>query len=111
MVISAITNVRTMISRYSGSKTLRYCRVKAERYTAVDTTLPERVRRIRSSGTKKKSPSHTVTGESKPASLKVQPRPSLPMLVTLYRGKEGRVLASRLPNVLDDLQPLEDTRF
>src|SRR5215218_6588292 len=63
---------------------------------------------MRSSGMRKKSPSHTVTGESSPASLKVQPRPCLPMLGTLYRGEEGRVLARRGAHVLDDLQPIED---
>src|SRR5215218_8754452 len=52
-----------------------------------------------------------VTGESSPASLKVQPRPPFPMSGALYRGEEGRVLAGRFPDVLDDLQPLEDARF
>src|SRR5215208_536127 len=59
---------------------------------------------MRSSGTRKKSPSQMVTGESRPANLNVQPRPSLPMLGALYRGEEGGVRAGRSPDVLDDLQ-------
>src|SRR5215204_2702230 len=59
-----------------------------------------------SSGTRKNSPSHRVTGESSPVSPSVQPRP-LPMLGALYRGEQVRVLAGRAPDVLDYLQPVE----
>src|SRR5215204_6158340 len=62
---------------------------------------------MRSRGTRKKSPSHMVTGVSNPASLKVQPRPPFPISGALYRGEEGRVSAGRFPHVLDGLQPFE----
>src|SRR5829696_10567922 len=101
-----------MISRYSGSKILRKLDgLKPSVMPPYTPLVPNEYARMRSSGTKKKSPSHTVTGESSPTSLRVQPRPSLPMLGTLYRGEEGRVLAGRCPNVLDDLEPFEDARL
>src|SRR5215204_3599410 len=61
------------------------------------------------SGTRKKSPSHSVTGASNPASPRDQPRPlPSPMLGALYFGEDALVLARRLTCVLDDLEPLED---
>src|ERR687893_2794520 len=64
---------------------------------------------MRSSGTRKKSPSQKVTGASKPANPRVQPRPLFsPMLRALYLGEDALVLAGHLPHVLDELQPLED---
>src|SRR5512132_1127994 len=63
---------------------------------------------MNSSGTRKNSPSQNVTGASRPASPRDQPRPfSSPMLGALYFGEQSRVLAGRLPHVLDDLQPVE----
>src|SRR5918994_6181414 len=63
---------------------------------------------MKSRGTRKNSPSQNVTGASRPASLRDQPLPfSSPMLGALYFGEQSRVLAGRLPHVLDDLQPFE----
>src|SRR5215211_5011682 len=69
--------------------------------------VPNEYARIKSSGTRKKSPSQIVTGASRPASPRDQPRPFLsPMLGALYLGEQSRVLAGRPPHVLDDLQPV-----
>src|SRR5215207_1388499 len=66
---------------------------------------------MRSSGTKKKSPSQIVTGVSNPVSPKVQPRPFFPlMLRALYLGEATLVVASCLAQVLDDLQPVVHLR-
>src|SRR5215218_1601586 len=69
--------------------------------------VPNEYARIKSSGTRKKSPSQRVTGVSRPTSLKVQPRPlSSPMLRALYLGEAALVVAGHLSQVLDDLQPV-----
>src|SRR5919112_109793 len=69
--------------------------------------VPKEYARIKSSGTRKKSPSQRVTGVSSPTSPKVQPRPfSSPMLRALYLSKAALVVASHLSQVLDDLQPV-----
>src|SRR5215216_4918776 len=74
--------------------------------------VPNEYARIKSSGTRKKSPSQIVTGVSRPARPRDQPRPfSFPMLGALYLGEESRVLAGRLAHVLDDLQPVEHLGF
>src|SRR3712207_5494102 len=60
-----------------------------------------------SSGTRKKSPSQIVTGASRPASPRVQPRPfPSPTLGALYLGEAPLVVAGRLSHVLYDLQPV-----
>src|SRR5919112_3073281 len=63
---------------------------------------------MKSSGTRKNSPSQIVTGVSRPASPRDQPPPfSSPMLGALYFGEQSRVLAGSLAHVLDDLQTVE----
>src|SRR3712207_7208438 len=60
-----------------------------------------------SSGTRKKSPSQIVTGASRPASPRVQPRPfPAPTLRALYLGEAALVVAGRLSHILYDLQPV-----
>src|ERR671917_2068839 len=62
---------------------------------------------MKSNGTRKKSPSQIVTGVSRPASPKVQPRPfSSPILRALYLGEAALVVAAHLSQILNDLQPI-----
>src|SRR5215218_2999663 len=74
--------------------------------------VPNEYARIKSSGTRKKSPSQIVTGVNRPASPGDQPRPfPSPMLGALYLCEESRVLAGRLAHVFDDLQPVVHLGF
>src|SRR5918998_2915751 len=71
--------------------------------------VPNEYASMSSSGTRKKSPSQIVTGASRPASPRVQPRPfPPPTLGALYLGEAALVVAGRLSNVLYDLQPVVD---